>query len=281
VAVHGKVPHETPTLALRDTQINVPNVMSVKAYANAKFMLRHHSVDIKQGRLAFRVMKQKPEDPVSVNTDEGLIHVVGTLFQVERHFEGLRKTTTVSVQEGVVEVTRLATHEQRTLRAAESWAIMEGEPLALSAMPPAPAPSEPAVAPPAASVAQIRSTLRAGKTQSAREMIRSARARTTLSSELAELALLECEVDLADGRYSAAIGHYLAVARKFPRGVKTDAAQFAAAQLAVSHPEAGYNGDLLLRQYLLDQPRGKFREDAQHLLSLRSPREKSEHHEPR
>ncbi len=113
----------------------------------------------------------------------------------------------------------------------------------------------------------IRKTIRAGKVGDAREMIEAQRsAHASSKRALAELGILAAEADLAERKTKSAIGKYLDVVRDFASTPQAEQALFAAAQLAMDRPDAGYKAEALLKDYVDTYPKGQFAKDAQRLL---------------
>jgi ferric-dicitrate binding protein FerR (iron transport regulator) len=241
--------------------------------------------ELARGKVALAVTKRRPGEPLQVITAEALVEVVGTQFTVERQVIDDHLTTRVEVIEGVVRVTP-RTGEPVTLRAGESWPSPPSPPpsaasidAGVSASAPEPdaaiaiAPTPPPVKTPAPRFdpSTIRSTIRAGKLADARKLIEADRKTYRGSNAtLAELGILAAEADLADRQTRRAIDKYLAVVRDFPTTAQAEQALFAAAQLAIDRPDAGYRPKALLEDYLATYPRGQFRKDVERLLgSLR------------
>ncbi len=113
----------------------------------------------------------------------------------------------------------------------------------------------------------IRKTIRAGKVGDAREMIEAGRSTHASSKRaMAELGILAAEADLAERKTKSAIGKYLDVVRDYATTAQAEQALFAAAQLAIDRPDAGYKAEALLRDYLDTYPEGQFAKDAARLL---------------
>jgi hypothetical protein len=113
----------------------------------------------------------------------------------------------------------------------------------------------------------IRKTIRAGKVGDAREMIEAGRsAHASSKRAMAELGILAAEADLAERKTKSAIGKYLDVVRDYASTAQAEQALFAAAQLAIDRPDAGYKAEALLRDYLDTYPKGQFAKDAARLL---------------
>lgn len=121
---------------------------------------------------------------------------------------------------------------------------------------------------PAFDARAIRSAIRAGNVADARRQIDDQRrAHASKRAVLAELGILAAEADLAERKTRAAIDKYLAVVADFPTTAQAEQALFAAAQLAIDRPDAGYKPAALLRDYLDTYPRGQFAKDAERLLA--------------
>lgn len=118
--------------------------------------------------------------------------------------------------------------------------------------------------------ATIRTAIRAGRVDDARKLIDDSR-KTYAGSRraLAELGILAAELDLAERNTRSAIDKYLAVVRDYASTPQAEQALFAAAQLAIDRPDAGYKPEALLRDYLDAYPKGQFAKDAQRLLDSR------------
>jgi hypothetical protein len=113
----------------------------------------------------------------------------------------------------------------------------------------------------------IRKTIRSGDVGGAREMIEAQRAKFASSKRaLAELGIVAAEADLAERKTKSAIGKYLDVVASYASTPQAEQALFAAAQLAIDRPDAGYKAEALLKDYLDAYPKGQFAKDAQRLL---------------
>ena len=228
---------------------------------------------LEQGQLALRVA---PGAALEVATPEARISVVGSQFVVGRY----ASETVIEVQVGEVLVTPTE-GEPVTVHAGERWpAELVADAGAGSADTgsdtPPPAARDAGVARPArdagvrapifdASI--IRRAIRAGQVGDAREMIATSRAEYgTQKRALAELGILAAEADLAERKTKSAIGKYLDVVRDYAATPQAEQALFAAAQLAIDRPDAGYRAQALLEDYLATYPKGQFAKDAARLL---------------
>ena len=245
---------------------------------DARYAVRDRVVSLAQGTLAFDVRPRGGRAPLTIETAEAVIHVSGAAFKVAASVH----RTTLAVQDGVIEIIWRADGTTRRLGAGEALTIdaAAGDlaaPPRVAAAPPPDAPAAPVIvdelpAPAPPRIAEIRSRIRAGQLPAARALI--ARAKSAGGRvDAAELAIVEAELRLAEGRYGAAVEAYLKVTRRFPRAPQAEAALFAAAQLALDHREAGHDGKALLQRYLAAHPRGRFQEQAARLLRrLEGPR---------
>lgn len=255
--------------------------------------------ELAHGRVALAVTKRAPGTTFEVVTDEATVTVVGTHFTVERTVVDGRATTRVAVQEGVVRVAPVH-GEVVTLTAGQAWPRTETAGSASDArgsdgsgVSTAAAVGDAGGAASAGAVAAggttagakvttagtkvttaafdprgIRAAIRAGKIASARGLIdESRKAFPTSVRALAELGILAAEADLAERKTKSAIDKYLAVVRDYPTTPQAEQALFAAAQLAIDQPAAGYRPAALLRDYVDTYPRGQFAKDAARLLS--------------
>lgn len=216
---------------------------------------------LEQGQLAMEVA---PDTTLEVRTPEARIVVVGSNFVVGRY----ASETVIDVQVGEVLVTP-TDGEPVTVHAGESWPKPEVV-------------ADAGVAPPKSVDAGvrvpvlqfdatiIRKTIRDGKVGDAREMIEAQRlamgSKSASKRALAELGILAAEADLAERKTKSAIGKYLDVVRDFSSTPQAEQALFAAAQLAIDRPDAGYKAEALLRDYLDTYPKGQFAKDAARLL---------------
>jgi hypothetical protein len=225
-----------------------------------------------------------------VITPEAEVRVVGTRFEVTRDEE--QGKTSVFVEEGRVEVRSTKDGAVQALGPAEALVLGGSQlekagpedagesiqsPVGTETHPPPTEEAETQGGFPegvARSIADIRTHIRQGKVKEARAQIRMARAQARHDRlRLAELAIVEVEADLAEGRPAVAIERYLAVSRHFKGTRQADAATFAAAQLALDHDPNQDRGTALLRRYLEDNPRGRYREDARRLLQALGERD--------
>ncbi len=236
------------------------------------------SFGLESGRLTFSVRPRPKDSPFVVETAEARVTVVGTRFMVSRALTGAGPVTEVSVEHGIVEVRSAADGTVRRLMAGERLRV----PPEVAASPGSSAPGQveeqaapektasrpvaPRHRPPpadAAGIEYIRNRIQAGQLKEARALIARARGAGP-GADLAELAVVEAEATLAEGRHGAAIDAYLAVTRKFPGTPQAEEALFAAASLAVDHAGRA-RGLQLLRQYQSTYPRGSFSEDVRRL----------------
>jgi hypothetical protein len=249
-----------------DAKVKLPDGSAFRATGGSRFTIRRAAgarVSLAAGRVDVIARKQRPGATLAVDTAEGEARVVGTRFSVARRERDGAGVTNVAVAEGAVQVTGRADGRVRVLRRGES--ITLGVPQPQSA--PVAAASRPA---PASTVARparipdIRTRIRQGRVQEGRALIEQARLQLPVRArDLAELAMAEAEVELAEGRQASAIERYLDVVARYPRTTQAEQALFAAAQLSVSRAprEAGR----LLERYLKDYPRGRFTEDVHRL----------------
>jgi hypothetical protein len=269
----------------------------VQAERDCRFSVTHERGwrwRVERGTLDIEAAKHKPDEALTVITAEVVVRVVGTQFSVtRREGEGGHAQTTVSVREGSV-VAVDPSRNERVLQAGESavWPIEVAPPKApVEKAGPAVTPAAglkshaPKVAPPSRNrdsglthigvTQEIRDKIRRGDTRSARRLIDQTRANHAGgSSLLAELAVLEAEADLAEGKNAKAVERYLDTTLEFPTAPQAEAALFAAAELAAERPGTGYDAKLLLRDYLARYPTGQFVREAKSLLTTLESRER-------
>lgn len=225
---------------------------------------------LEQGFIELSV-RPRPTQPLVIETPEATITVIGTRFSVER----VATSTEVKVTEGIVEV-RGAERTER-LEAGRSW----------SSLPPAPPEPVVAVEPKpeplpikrirvgskrvrtikgSGRAAEIRARLAAGNVAEARALLSSGGSVLPLSTdEAAELAILEAETRLQEGKGRHALQGYLEVVEKFPRSVQAEEALFAAAQLTLDYRSKA-DASAMLQRYLKKYPSGQFVTEAGELL---------------
>lgn len=256
--------------------------------AKAKTRFARETADAKrwlldQGELAMSVAEKTT---LEVRTPEARLVGIGSRFVVGRY----ASQTVVEVQVGEVLVTP-SEGEPVTVHAGETWPVgaridgQHGDDAGAIDAGVASAPIDAgtrAQRDPGARVERdagmrvpvlqfdatiIRKTIRAGKVGDAREMIEAQRGANASSKRaMAELGILAAEADLAERKTKSAIGKYLDVVRDYASTAQAEQALFAAAQLAIDRPDAGYKPEALLQDYLDTYPRGQFAKDAQRLL---------------
>jgi hypothetical protein len=231
-------------------------------------------VGLGRGKVTLAVKHRSPSRDFRVETAEASVRVVGTRFGVERADHDAWGATSVGVDEGIVEVTSKVTKETRRLAASERWTITT-EPPPAPAPPPAPVENDAPAATPLESpaaveaprVAAIRSRLRSGRISEAKALYAQANHQANQDPiTRAELATVGAEIAFAERRYALALRSYLAVVKRFPSSRQAEAALFAAAQLALDHPDLGFDGRELLRRYLSQYPHGRFAQNVDSLL---------------
>jgi hypothetical protein len=249
-----------------DAKVRLPDGSAFRATGGTRFMVKRAAgarVTLAAGRVDVIARKQRPGATLAVDTTEGEARVVGTRFSVARRERDGSGVTTVAVAEGAVQVTGRTDGKVRVLR--------RGESITLGVQPPQSAPVVAASRPaPASTVARparipdIRTRIRQGRVQEGRALIEQARLQMPVRPrDLAELAMAEAEVELAEGRQASAIERYLDVVARYPRTTQAEQALFAAAQLSVNR--APRDGARLLERYLKDYPGGRFSEDVRRL----------------
>jgi ferric-dicitrate binding protein FerR (iron transport regulator) len=232
---------------------------------------------LESGELSLEV--RTGTSPVKVETAEVWLRVAGAVFQVER----IETSSRIWVQRGQVVVTsrldgavaRLGPGEEMTIRRPKTPADAALSDVAPSDVAPSDAAPADVAAPESpretrplrreTRAEEIRSRLRRGHVAEARALLLEAR-RAASRRNQAELAMVQAEVELAEGQFAAAIQTYLSVYRDFPRAPQAESALFAAAQLAVDHPSRGVQGVALLRRYLETYPQGRFAAESRLLL---------------
>jgi hypothetical protein len=247
--------------------------MRVEAKAKTKFQRVTRDASkwrLDEGELAMQVSTAQPEIALEVTTPDARIVVDkarlvgGARFVIGRY----ASQTVVDVQVGEVLVTPTDGNAV-IVHAGERWPAEP--PLVVDAG---------VVEPPKRSVDAgvrvpvlqfdatiIRKTIRAGKVGDAREMIEAGRsAHASSRRAMAELGILAAEADLAERKTKNAIGKYLDVVRDYAATPQAEQALFAAAQIAIDRPDAGYKAEALLKDYIDTYPKGQFAKDAARLL---------------
>ena len=278
---------EVPTGA--EANLRLADGTEIRASAGTRFAARPAKgtrFALQAGQLDFQVMPQPKDAPFELETDEAVVRVVGTRFRVTRTLTPEGPSTVVAVEHGIVEVRSLATGKVVRLTVGESITVppptepVHPEPLdklgtdevegpsaePVHAEPPgavSPEPRHPGRRVPP-SIDEIRARIRAGKLTEARSLIARARA-SAQTLDPAELAVVEAEATLSEGRSRAAIDAYLAVGRRFPGTPQAEESLFAAGSLAVDHADRD-QGVQLLKQYQATYPRGRFTLDVKRLL---------------
>ncbi|MHB8875037.1 MAG: FecR domain-containing protein [Myxococcaceae bacterium] len=261
----------------REAELRLSDGTQIRASAGTRFAARPGRgtrFALQSGQLDFSVMPQPADAPFELETGEAVVRVIGTRFRVTRSRTPLGASfTVVTVEQGIVEVRSLATGRVARLTVGESITVPPPDaPAADGLAAPAPdagtapsavEPRQPVRRPPP-TLAEIRARIRAGRLSEARSLIARARAGAP-GIDPAELAVVEAEATLSEGRRRAAIDAYLAVVRRFPSTPQAEESLFAAGSLAVDH--AGREQGLtLLKQYLATYPRGRFTADVKRLL---------------
>ena len=253
-----------------DAKVKLPDGSAFRATGGSRFTIQRATgarVSLAAGRVDVIARKQRPGATLAVDTAEGEARVVGTRFSVARREADGGGVTNVAVAEGAVQVTGRTDGKVRVLRRGESITLGVPQPQSAPAAAPVVAASRPAPASTAARPARIpdiRTRIRQGRVQEGRALIEQARLQLpTRARDLAELAMAEAEVELAEGRQASAIERYLDVVARYPRTTQAEQALFAAAQLSVSR--APREAARLLERYLKDYPRGRFTEDVRRL----------------
>lgn len=257
-------------------QIRFTDDSRVTATEGTRFGIRGITpeIDLREGELEVAATPRTDGSQLQVHTAEAMVSVVGTRFSVSR----AGTETTVSVAEGVVKVTRLADGTEQQLGAGEMLKVSAEVPKPEASAAPTATASASAAAPPVrrASIADIRAQIAAGNFAEARKLISRARSQGGVSQ--AELAIVEAEALLAQGKGGQAAQAYLAVAEGFPSTPQAEEALFAAAQLSLGRTGKGKRGLGLLRQYLSRYPSGRFSAEARRLLDAaretKSPQKK-------
>ncbi|MBW2523181.1 MAG: FecR domain-containing protein [Deltaproteobacteria bacterium] len=247
-----------------EARIRFSDDSRVTAIDGTRFGIRGTTpeLDLSEGTLEIVATPRTDASPLRVHTAEAVVTVVGTRFSVSR----AGTETNVSVSEGVVEVTRLADGQHKRLGVGEMLKVGAEVPKPQASAAPTATASASATATPVrrASIADIRAQIAAGNFAEARKLISRARSQGGVSQ--AELAIVEAEALLAQGKGGQAAQAYLAVAESFPSTPQAEEALFAAAQLSLGRSGKGKRGLGLLRQYLARYPSGRFSAEAKRLL---------------
>ncbi|MBI3184256.1 MAG: FecR domain-containing protein [Myxococcales bacterium] len=234
----------------------------VRAQGGSRFRRKGNGFSLAAGRLDLEVRPQPASQPFLVETAQARVKVVGTRFAVAAETDA----TSVSVSEGVVEVTSALDGSIRRLRQGDSWKVEKTEPQAEARVAAPPAPEAPKKSHSVRAV-EIRQRLQAGKVEEAlRLLLKAASLRDVSAAERAELAVVEAEALLAQSRYPEAIAAYLRVCRRFAGSPQAEEALFAAASLAVDRPDAGHRAPELLEKYRAEHPSGQYRAQVEQLL---------------
>ncbi|HEY4181418.1 MAG TPA: hypothetical protein VGM90_31445 [Kofleriaceae bacterium] len=253
-----KEPHVDQQVAIvHDAAVVTPpppaDEVQVVASADTSYVREARKVRLDHGKLTVRAAT-----PIEITTPE--VRIVGSSqFVIGRY----ASETVIEVQEGELYVAP-TTGEPVTLHAGERWpALVVVEDAGVVDAAPVIPPHVPAF-----DASIIRKAIRSGAVDKAREMIAaSLTAHPSSKRTLAELGILAAEADLAERHTKTAIDKYLAVVRDFASTPQAEQALFAAAQLAIDRPDAGYKADALLRDYLDTYPKGQFAKDAERLLN--------------
>jgi ferric-dicitrate binding protein FerR (iron transport regulator) len=254
------------TAAGEDVKIRFVDDSRVAATDGTRFAIEATApeIDLQDGKLEIVATPRTDGPALRVITKEAVVSVVGTRFSVTRAGD----ETAVSVAEGVVEVTNRADGKQQQLGFGEMLkvrgVVLEPEPSAVPSTTASASASAAAPPVPRASIASIRAQIAAGNFSEASKLISRARAQGGVSQ--AELAIVEAEALLAQGKGGQAAQAYLQVAESFPSSPQAEEALFAAAQLSLGRSGKGKRGLQLLRQYRARYPSGRFSGEAKRLL---------------
>ncbi|MBN1960583.1 MAG: FecR domain-containing protein [Deltaproteobacteria bacterium] len=262
-------------LQLRDKsqiQLNTGTKVYINNKLNTKIVLHKGSINL-------QVKPQPQNAPLLVATAEAKIRVIGTRFTVKRN--DIATTTVVTVQQGQIEVTEIATGQNSILGSGKAQRIKAnslsmkssvtnnaiGATSSTNKAIVKSTKSDKTLAPKTPSIAEIRTRIKARRIKEARILIRRARNNTRYNKHwLAELAIVEAEAELADGHPAIAIESYLTVTRTYPGTTQAEDAFYAAAQLAIDHSPNKQRGLKLLKKYITNYPQGRFHNDAVQLL---------------
>jgi hypothetical protein len=183
-----------------EASLHFPDGSSAKLESGTRLRItrRTGSLALERGTADFQVRPRPSDDHFTVETQEAVVEVVGTRFEVTRD----DVSTTIVLSSGKIRVRNLLQGGETYLEAPASLRI--GPPVATAAPAAAANEREPATKAesesPKVSAAQIRSQVAKGRIAAARALLERARAEGTRAQSDAELAIVEAEVLFAEGK---------------------------------------------------------------------------------
>lgn len=211
---------------------------------------RDTAIRLSRGRVTLRVPPMRPGSRLQVRTSDAEVTVHGTRFVVERQDES--DTTTVSVQEGLVEVRPLGGGRPAVfLRPGEQVVVPSSESYLRGLS------------------SQVQGIVEAGRCdEPASQLVRSYLQAMPADRDVSAGQYLQASCAAARGELAAALTGFEQVVTSARSELRADNALARIAQLRATISRA--EGTAAWRRYLARFPQGQHRESAQHYLGGRS-----------
>lgn len=253
-----------PQLALRVKQGVEQGVEQVRLRSGAEVELASGQAEIDQaqdhdiairlasGRVSLRVPPLRPGSRLQVRTGDAEVTVHGTRFVVERN--EAQDATTVSVQEGLVEVRPLGGNRPaQFLRPGEQVLVPSGAAYLRGLS------------------AQVQGLVQAGRCdEGASQVLTTYLGAVPSGSDVSAGQYLHASCAAARGEVNAALAAFESVVASAHSELRADNALARIAQLRATLSRA--EGTAAWHRYLTRFPQGQHRESAQHYLGERAPR---------